>query len=72
MIKPRLARHGSTNNAFYRIVAVEERSKRSGKVLDVVGYWHPPKNNKQIDKDKVEAWMLHGAQQTDAVKKLLD
>jgi small subunit ribosomal protein S16 len=71
MIKIRLSRKGATNNAFYRIVAVDESKKRDGKVLEVVGYWHPKKDNKSIDKDKVKAWIAKGAQPTQAVEKLL-
>lgn len=71
MIKIRLSRKGATNNAFYRIVAVDESKKRDGKVLEVVGYWHPKKDNKNIDKDKIKAWIAKGAQPTQAVEKLL-
>lgn len=71
MIKIRLSRKGATNNAFYRVVAVDESKKRDGKVLDIVGYWHPKKDVKKLDKDKIKLWIQKGAQPTDAVSALL-
>lgn len=71
MIKIRLSREGSRNNPFYRVVAVDEQRKRSGKSLDVIGYWHPAKNDKKIDKKKLNEWIDKGAMVTKAVEKLL-
>lgn len=72
MIKIRLARGGTKNAPFYRIVAIDERRKREGKALDILGYWHPAKDDKKIDKEKVKHWVGKGAQITKAVKKLID
>lgn len=72
MIKIRLSRGGAKNAPFYRIVAIEERRKREGKPLDILGYWHPAKDDKKIDKEKIKQWVGKGAQITDAVKKLID
>ena len=71
MIKIRLSREGSRNDPFYRVVAIDERRKRSGKSLDVIGYWHPYKNDKKIDKKKLNEWVGKGAKVTKAVEKLL-
>ncbi len=71
MIKIRLARGGVKNNPFYRIVAIDERRKRGGKPLDILGFWHPAKGTKKIDKKKINAWVGKGAQLTKAVKELL-
>lgn len=71
MIKIRLTRKGATNNAFYRIVAIEEGKKNSGKVLETLGFWHPKKGVKSLDKKKVEAWVTRGAQKSRTVEKLL-
>jgi small subunit ribosomal protein S16 len=71
MIKIRLSRKGATNSAFYRIVAVEESKKRDGKVLEVLGYWHPANGVKNVEKDKIKAWVSKGAQKSSAVEKLL-
>jgi small subunit ribosomal protein S16 len=71
MIKIRLARGGTKNKPFYRIVAIEESRKREGKPLDILGYWHPAKDTKKIDKKKLKFWIERGAKVTKAVEKLL-
>lgn len=71
MIKIRLARHGKKNDPFYKIVAIEKNRKREGKPLEVLGYWHPAKDDKKIDKKKIKKWLSNGAQITKGVKKLL-
>jgi len=77
MIKIRLTRKGARNNPFYRIVAVDERSKREGKPLAIIGWWYPrktgtdPKASLKIDKEKLDFWLKRGAKKTLAVAKLL-
>ena len=71
MIRIRLARKGKKNDPFYRIVAIEKRRKRSGKALEVLGYWHPAKKSVKIDKKKVDDWVKKGAQISTGVAKLL-
>lgn len=71
MIKIRLARGGTKNKPFYRIVAIEESRKREGKPQDILGFWHPAKGTKKIDKKKLKFWLERGAKVTKAVEKLL-
>ncbi len=71
MIKIRLARGGAKNAPFYRIVAIEEGRKRGGKPLDILGYWHPKKDVKKINKEKLSNWKKRGAKTTKAVEKLI-
>ena len=71
MVTVRLARHGKTNDPFYRIVAVESSRKRGGKPLEILGYWHPKKDVKKVDKKKIEEWVAKGATVSMAVTKLM-
>jgi small subunit ribosomal protein S16 len=71
MIRIRLSRQGSKNHPFYHIVALEKRSKRDGKFLEVLGYWHPSKNTKKINKEKIKEWVDKGASVTETVAKLI-
>jgi len=71
MVKIRLARHGKTNDPFYRVVAIDSHSKRSGKTLANLGYWHPKKDVIKVDKKAIEEWVTKGAQVSEAVKKLI-
>lgn len=71
MIKIRLARGGSKNKPFYRIVAIESTRKRGGKALDTIGIWNPMNKNLKIDKKKLEQWIKKGAKKTLSVDKLI-
>ena len=71
MIKIRLARLGSRKKPFYRIVAIDERKKGSGVPLDVIGFWHPSEQKKEIDKTKIDYWCQRGSQISPAVAKLI-
>lgn len=71
MIVIRLAKHGKTNDPFYRIVAIKKSRRREGIPLEVLGYWHPKKDTKKIDKKKIAEWVSKGAQISKAVKELM-
>lgn len=71
MVKIRLQRTGKRNDPVYRIVAIDEREKRGGAALEILGHWHPAKNDRKIDKKGIEKWISKGAQPTAAVKKLI-
>lgn len=71
MVKIRLTRVGKRNAPFYRIVAMDEREKTGGKVLEFLGYWQPSKNLKQIEKKEIQEWVKKGAQVSPTVAKLI-
>lgn len=71
MVKIRLTRVGKRNDPFYRIVAMDEREKTGGKVLEFLGYWQPKKNVKQVEKAEITKWVKLGAQVSPTVKKLM-
>lgn len=57
-------RIGATKRPFYRIVVIDERKKRNGNYLDLIGTYDPltePKSIK-IDQKKVDEWVKKGAQ----------
>ena len=41
MLKIRLKRFGRKKCPYYRIVAIDSRSKRDGKALEVLGFYNP-------------------------------
>lgn len=59
----RLTRHGQTKRPFYRIVAAEERARRDGKFLEVLGTYNPlPKEPiVKIKEDRIRKWIEQGA-----------
>jgi len=71
MVKIRLARYGKKNDPFYRIVAIDERKKREGKYLDIIGFWHPREKNLKVNKKKIDLWVQKGAQVSPGVNKIL-
>ncbi len=72
MVKIRLARIGRKLDPFYRVVAIDENKKVTGKALEVLGYWNPREKKIELDKKAIQAWVKKGAQVSPAVKKLLE
>lgn len=68
----KLSMFGAKKAPFYRIVAQTTRSKRDGKSLDILGWWNPRKDEKEIDKKKLDEWVKKGAIMTQAVKNLVE
>ncbi len=72
-VKIRLKRMGAKKNPFYRVVVADARSPRDGKFIEEIGYYNPLKNPEEIkiDVEKVDKWILNGAQPTDRVKDII-
>lgn len=62
-VKIRLMRIGARKKPFYRVVAVDERKKRTGEYLDLLGTYNPLTNPKEINlkQDKIDGWVSKGA-----------
>ncbi|MGB0388946.1 MAG: 30S ribosomal protein S16 [Ardenticatenaceae bacterium] len=73
MVKIRLRRTGKKNQPSYRIVVADSRSPRNGRFIETLGHYNPLTNPETVvfDKSKALKWMAHGAQPTDAVKRML-
>ena len=72
-VKIRLKRLGKVRVPQYRIVIVDSRKKRDGKVLEEIGKYHPKEDPSLIDvaSDRAQYWLGVGAQPSDAVAKIL-
>ena len=72
-VKIRLSRLGCKNRPYWRLVAVDERAKRDGAILDNLGTYDPIKHALlQLHADRVKYWMSMGAQCTDAALKIIN
>jgi len=73
MLKIRLRRMGSTHSPFYRVVVNDSRRTPRAAVLEEVGHYNPISNPPliNIDGERVDHWVGHGAQLSPAVKKLI-
>jgi small subunit ribosomal protein S16 len=72
-VKIRLKRIGRKKQPSYRIVVMDTRSPRDGKVVDSIGSYTPFVKDKvlTIDMDRYQGWREKGAIPTDAVKRLV-
>lgn len=71
MLKIRLKRTGRKNKPFYRIVLMENLSRRDGKSLIELGYYDPIKKIINFDKENLHKYINFGAQPTDTVRHLI-
>lgn len=71
-VRIRLNKIGKTNSPSYRIVAVERRSSRTGRSLEILGHYNPSGKAPALtlDKKRLENWIGKGAQLSEAVKQL--
>jgi small subunit ribosomal protein S16 len=74
MVKIRLTRVGTTNQAKYRIVVANEQSARDGKFLEILGYFDPSVKPARLNykKDRFDYWVSVGAQPSERVFKLIN
>lgn len=75
-LRIRLARGGSHNRPFYRLVVAENTSPRDGKFIEKIGFYNPlisKEDNKHlvINSERAKYWMQVGAIPSDRVLKLL-
>lgn len=64
MLKIRLTRIGAKKKPFYRVVVVDERAKRTGAYIELLGTYNPltePKDIK-LKQDRIDHWVKQGAQ----------
>ena len=72
-VKIRLKRLGKVRVPQYRIVVVDSRKKRDGRVIEEIGKYHPKEDPSYIDvvSDRAQYWLGVGAQPTEAVEAIL-
>ena len=72
-VKIRLKRLGKVRVPQYRVVVVDSRKKRDGRVIEEIGKYHPKEDPSYISvvSDRAQYWLNVGAQPSEAVAKLL-
>jgi len=72
-VKIRLKRMGKIRVPQYRVVVVDSRKKRDGKVIEEIGTYRPKEEPSYIavERERAQYWLGVGAQPTEAVEKLL-
>ncbi len=66
MLKIRLMRIGTKQRPFYRVVAVDERNKRTGGYIENLGTYNPLTKPKEIklNQERIDYWIKKGAQRS--------
>ncbi|GAB2880671.1 30S ribosomal protein S16 [Nocardioides pacificus] len=72
-VKIRLKRLGKIRVPQYRIVVVDSRKKRDGKVIEEIGKYHPKEDPSYIEvvSERAQYWLGVGAQPSEAVAAIL-
>ena len=72
-VKIRLKRMGKIRQPYYRVVVVDARKKRDGRVIEEIGKYHPKDEPSFIEvaSERAQYWLGVGAQPSDAVAALL-
>jgi len=71
-VKIRLKRMGKIRQPYYRLVVVDSRKKRDGKVIEEIGKYHPKLEPSFIEvvSDRAQYWLGVGAQPSEAVEAI--
>jgi small subunit ribosomal protein S16 len=72
-VKIRLKRMGKIRAPHYRVVVVDSRKKRDGRVIEEIGTYHPKEEPSLIEvtSERAQYWLGVGAQPSEAVAALL-
>ena len=72
-VKIRLKRMGKIRAPHYRVVVVDSRKKRDGRVIEEIGKYHPTEHPSYIEvvSDRAQYWLGVGAQPSEAVAAIL-
>lgn len=72
MLKIKLTRRGKKDQAQFRIVVQEAKSRRDGKYTDLLGTYNPTTQPSSvvIDTIKYETWISKGAKPTPTIEAL--
>jgi small subunit ribosomal protein S16 len=72
-VKIRLKRMGKVRAPHYRVVVVDSRKKRDGKVIEEIGKYHPKEEPSfiEVQSERAQYWLGVGAQPSEAVAAIL-
>jgi len=71
MLKIRLKRSGRKKKPFYKIVLMENLSRRDGKAIAELGFYDPLTKQISIDNITLHKYINAGAYPTDTVRHLI-
>lgn len=71
MLKLRLKRTGRKRSPSYRLVVMENTTRRDGRPIEEVGYYNPISKDYKFDTKKIQKWLNYGIRPTKTVLNLL-
>ena len=73
MVRIRFQREGKPGQAYFRLVAIDRRSKLGGRPIEVIGFYNPrlEKDKLTLNQDRLKYWHSQGALPSETVKNLL-
>ena len=71
MLKLRLKRTGRKRSPSYRLVIMENTTRRDGRPIEEVGYYNPISKQYNFEVDKIKKWLSYGVKPTETVLYLL-
>ena len=75
MVSIRLSRGGAKKRPFYHIIVTDSRNRRDGRYIERLGYFNPiavgGERKLQVDLERADYWLSHGAQLSDRVATLM-
>jgi small subunit ribosomal protein S16 len=74
-VKIRMKRMGRSGRPFYRLHAVDSRTRRDGRAIEELGFYDPLAKDKdkavQLKRERIEYWLGVGAQPSETVGQIL-
>ena len=75
MVRIRLQRLGRTHRPFYRINAIDQRTRRNGQVIENLGWFNPMEHDEakqvHLKEDRIKDWLSRGAKPSETVEDML-
>ncbi len=74
MVRIRMQRAGRRNRPFYRISAIDKKTRRDGRVIELLGWYDPLAKDEakqlNLDETRVKYWLGVGAQPSDTCRDI--
>ena len=71
MLKLRLKRCGRKIQPVYRLVVMENSTRRDGRPVEELGYYNPITKQSYFNIEKITKWLKCGAKPTETVNNML-
>lgn len=71
MLKLRLKKTGRKRSPSFRLVIMENTTRRDGRPIDEIGFYNPITKQFFLDKKKAIRWLKYGVLPTETVSTLL-